>query len=157
VLAQSTAWLDAVYAKLDAPQSLRDLVGHKHAVSEGIRNCFTGIVIPGSRVLLLDCEIALPQLPRPIAVFSSARDSAQHLASIVLGTLAHFAEINPVGLGECLPTWQSSSVGLSPFLYDEPVGSPLGERPLTYVERMLPDGFRITTRNVNPSIYDHAI
>jgi hypothetical protein len=157
VLADAADWLNALYAQLDAPESLRDLIGHRHAVSEGIQNCFSSVAVPPGRVLLLDCEIRLPGLNKPVSTFGSAHASAKYLPFVVLGTLALFADLAVLELGHYGPTWQNLSVALSSFIQDEPPGTLLREGALTYVTEMTPDGFQLTTRNVSRDLYDHCI
>jgi hypothetical protein len=157
VLAEARPWLDGLYAKLDSDLSLRDIVGHREAISEGMECCFGVFRLSSDKVLLADCEVRFtPDMPS-VAVFGTAVESARFLPFVILNGAAVFLEREGIALNDCASPWQSSAVAVTRYLVDEAAGSPLGQSVIQYAARMLPSGFRASTRNVKPEIMTHAI
>ena len=150
-------WFDVVFAQLDAPESVRDLVGHKAAITEGIETCFAVTYTAPHSALALDCEVRLPRIAAKTPLLRSARDAAQHLSFTVLNSLAVSIGIPTLPATAFEPTWILRTVVLSEFIMEEPDGSPLTENALHVVRRMTPDGFDISSRNYRPAIRDHII
>ena len=150
-------WFNVLLAKLDAPESLRDLVGHKHAIAEGIETCFAVTYTAPRQVLAFDCEVRLPRIAANTPLLQSARDAAQYLSFTVLNSLAVSIGIRTLPATAFNPTWLLRTVVLSDFLIHEPDGSPLTENALLVVRRMTPDGFDTSTRNYRPAIREHVV
>jgi hypothetical protein len=149
-------WLNALLAKLDAPESLRDLVGHKHAIAEGIETCFAVTYVRPGAALAFDCEVRLPRITTPTPLLRSARDAGQYLSFAVLNSLAVVTAIPTLPAAAFESTWVLRTVVLSDFLMDEPEGAPKTENTaLWIVRRMTPDGFEVSRRNYRSAIREH--
>jgi hypothetical protein len=157
VVRTAEPWFDTLYAKIDSPEALRDLIGHKHALTEGMVNCFGVSYLEGNKALILDCEIKLPGEARPTSILRKSHESAQYLAYTVLNGLSVTAGAPTLVLAEYEPTWRSAAVTVSDFLTGDPDGTPLAPDHLTFVRHMHPDGAIVDKRNVRPEIYDHAL
>jgi hypothetical protein len=92
-----------------------------------------------------------------VAVFETAVESARFLPFVILNGAAVFLEHEGIAQKDCASPWQSSAVAVTRYLVDEAAGSPLGQSVIQYAARMLPSGFRVSTRNVKPEIMTHAI
>lgn len=157
IIAETDSWFDGVLGKLTTTTSLRDLVAHHHAVIEGTRTCFGAIRIDRDRVLLTDCELQLPGMDLCVPVLRTAHQTVQHLAFLVLNTIAVFLDLPRLPLTTYVSTWENRTVTLSLFVLDEPEGTTVGSDSLVSVARMNPDGFEMRTDNVSPELFDHAV
>jgi hypothetical protein len=157
ILDESHNWFDSVFAKIESPEALRDLVGHKHALLEGMRNCFSVAFITPTQAVLFDCEIQLPGDAEPRVIMRVSRESGQYLSFAILNSLSVIAGLPRLPLNEFEPTWENKTVALADFAINEPDGSPLTENSLTLAKRTTPTGFQMVTRNFDPSIRSHAI
>jgi len=150
-------WFDALFGKFLSDDSLRDLVGHKNALTENVEVSLAAYSHSTGRVLLLDCEVKLPGGPRFFPIIKSARDSVGRLSTAVLGGLAPLLDIPPGEYDGFDSTWRPSTVPLSDFLVGEPDNSPMTEHNLTYLRRMTPSGFDAARRNVKPDLFASAV
>ncbi len=156
VISEAQPWLHKIYVRLDSVVSLRDAVGHRQAITEGMRACF-GIFRSMERALITDCEVEFARGEPPFGLLSVAAESARYLPFVVLNAAACFLEKPPIPLTECIPMWESRAVPITQYVIDEPEGSPLGPFQLQYAVRMLPSGFRLSSRNVRSEIFDRAV
>jgi hypothetical protein len=157
IIRTAEPWFDSLYAKIESPEALRDSIGHKHAVTEGMVSCFGVSYLDGGRALVLDCEVRLPGEAMPTSIMRESHESARYLSYTVLNALSIVAGIPTLDLAQYDPTWRSAAVTLSDYLTGDPEGSPLAPGHLTFVRHMHPDGAVIEQRNVDPEIYAHAL
>lgn len=150
-------WTDAVYAKIDAPDALRDMVGHREALTERMRTCFGVQWLNDQEVLLIDCEIQMSELSDPIPILRTSADSAQYLAFTVLDCASLFLGSIPLGLDQYRCQWSPVTIPLSRYVVQEPDGAPLGPNAVRFARRMTPDGFVVETRNMDPRTRTHAV
>ena len=156
ILGIAEPWFNDVLATLDSPESLRDLVGHKHAIAEGIETCFAVTYLSLNTALAFDCEVRLPGLPT-MPLLRSACHAAQHLSFTVLNSLAVVTSTPTLPAEAFQSTWALRTVVRSDFLVDEPDDSPKTENTLSVVQRLTPDGLEMSTRNYRPAIREHVI
>jgi len=150
-------WFNDVLATLDAPESLRDLVGHKHAIAEGIETCFAVTYLSPNAALAFDCEVRLPEVATATPLLRAACDAAPHLSFTVLNSLAAVTGF-PILTAEAFqPTWALRTVVRSDFLVDEADGAPKTENTLSVGRRITPDGFDVITGNYRPAIREHVL
>lgn len=157
IIREADTRVTAIFAAVDDPLALRDLIGHKHSVLEGIATSFTLAAVPTNRVVAIDCTIDLPGLASPVALLQTTRAAAQTLPFIVLNTLAAMTGQSILPTESFEPTWTNKTVVFSEFETKEALGQPLGPHVMRVLGTFSPAGFDILTRNVSPSIYEKGI
>lgn len=150
-------WFDGLLGQLESPESLRDLVGHKHALTEGVQNCFTIAFLRTSDAILFDCEISLPDQSNPVAIFRTALEAVQYLVFTVINSLSILLKRPTLSLERYLSTWENKAVVFREYVLDELDGTPLGPNTLTVVKRMTLDGFETTTRNMKKELFTRGV
>jgi len=156
VIRNANSWFGGMFGKLDTPNSLRDLVAHDHALTEGIQTCFAAHRLDLRRGLIIDCEVQLPYMRLPIPLLQTAHESARWISYVVLECLAAMLRRERLDLAEYVPTWENLSVVLSQFVIDEPAESPLGPYAFATASRMVLDGVRTRTHNMDPTFFERA-
>lgn len=157
IIDDSRSWFDSTFGKIDSPESLRDLVGHRHALAEGLQTCFGINYLSHRRAIIFDCETRLPGMAKTTPLFRMSNQSVQFLSYIVLNCISILTGQQTRPLSAYSSTWNNRTVVFTNFVLQEPDGTALGETSLRVVQRMTPDGFDITTRNFDSSIRDRAI
>lgn len=157
VLDEAMPWFGGVFGRIEGGESLRDLVSHKHSITEGSETCFTVTFLPGTRAILFDCETLLPQQTEATALFAASQEAARYLSFVVLNCLSVLVGIPTLPLTDYDPTWQNLAVAYSDFVLDEPDDSPLGPYAMPIARRMTPDGSEMKLRNMNPAILTHVL
>lgn len=153
IVGSADGWFDGVFGKLEAPQSLRDIVAHHHALVEGTRTCFGVQRLSSDTALLIDCEVELPGLDARLPVLKTTQESIGYMAFLILNSVAVFVGVERLPLEEYSTIWHNYGVAISDYVLHEPAGSPLGEHKLSTVRRMTPDGFEFGTDNVDPLVF----
>jgi len=149
--------IDAIYAQIDSPDSLRDMVGHRQALTERMRTCFGVWWFHPGKALLLDCEVQMTKESAPIPIFHTSAESAQSLSFAVLDSASVLLDLAPLGLDAYATMWSPAAAVLTNYILSEPRGTPVGSDGLRFATTMTPSGFTTETRNVDPAIYSRAI
>lgn len=157
IIDDSNSWFDSTFGKIDSPESLRDLVSHRHALTEGLQTCFGINHIGHRRAIIFDCETRLPGMTKSTPLFQTSNDSIQFLSYIVLNCISILTGKQTYPLSLYSSTWNNRTVVFSDFVMHEPDGTQLGDTSLIVVRRMTPDGFDTTNRNFAPSIRKRVI
>jgi len=157
IVKQVRPWFDSLLASIDGEESLRDLVGHKHSLSEGVETCFSIANVSPNRSLVFDCEVGLLPGRKAVPILSSTHAIAQHLSFVVLSCLGVVLEQAPLTLDAYAPTWTPLTSVRTAFLTDEPAGSPLGPTTLLTVRRMTPSGFETAQWNYRQELWERSI
>lgn len=157
VIDEVSPWIYPLLARNGDDEALRDLVGHKHAATEGVESCLTVIHIGARKVLAFDCEIQLPKGPARTPILGASRDAGRFISYFVLNALSVLVGRATRPLQEYEPQWVNRTVVPSEYIIDEPPGSPLTDRSLMVVRRMTPDGFEVANHNVRPQLWACAV
>jgi hypothetical protein len=147
--------IDAVYAQIDAPHSLRDMVGHREALTERMRTCLGIWWFGEGRAIVLDCEVQISNAAPAIALFEASAQSVQDLSTAVLESSAVLLALDRLGHEAYRSTWTSQTVALSRYFTTD--SEPLRPDALHFAKRMTPSGFVVESRNIDRSIRDRAI
>lgn len=132
-------WFDGTFGNLEGSKSLRDLVAHNHALTEGIRTCFGITRVPQSSALVIDCEISLRNQSTSLAILATTHESVKYLSYLVLNSAATMMKVPQLHLEAYYPLWHNRTVALQT------------------IRTMTLDGFEIGTDNVKPSIFENAV
>jgi hypothetical protein len=157
IIDASNSWFDSSFGKIDSPESLRDLVSHRHALTEGMQTCFGINYVGNRRAIIFDCETRLPGMTKNTPLFRTSYDSIQFLPYIILNCVSILTGQQTYPLSLYSSTWNNRTIVFSDFVMHEPDGTPLGDASLSVAKRMTPDGFDITNRNFDPSISKSVI
>lgn len=151
IVREVSPWTTGLLAKIEGGDSFRDFVAHKGATTEKMTNCFGITYLDKERAILLDCE--LERFP----LFRTSFEAVQYLSFTVLNALAASVgqALLPLAAYEC--KWRPQTAVFSEFVISEPENSPLKGSHLTVVQHMHPDGFVVSTRNVKPELFNHAV
>src|SRR5262249_10331442 len=151
-------WIESVFATIEeGPKSLRDLVGHLRALTEGMSVCFGGVRVNEKQYLCFDCETKWPGQQSAVPLFRTSTEAGQYLSHVVLNTVAICLGLSILPREAYRLVWQSRAVVFSEFVIDEPDNTPLRDRWLQVPIRMTLDGLEMTARNVRAEIFEHAI
>lgn len=149
--------IDTIYAKIDSPDSLRDMVGHRQALTERMRACFGIWWFQSGKALVFDCEVQMTDASDPIPIFETSAQSAQTLSFAILDSASVLLDLMPLGLGVYAATWLPSTAVLTRHILLEPEGVPVGPHTLRFARSMTPSGFTPEIRNVDPAIFSKAL
>jgi hypothetical protein len=155
VLDVAEPWFDAVFAKIASAEALRDLVGHRHFLGEGVETCLAVSYVPPAAVLLLDCEIRLPGSPTLTPILEAGRAAGQFLSYTVLNSVGIFAGAEPLEAGAFAPTWDLSTVARSQYLVGKPAAP--GDPEMIVARRFTVGGFQMNHDYYRPELWSKAI
>jgi hypothetical protein len=154
----AASWSDGLLAGVESEEALRDLVSHKHSLTEGVETCISVVALPSTgRLLLFDCEVRLSRNPQRTALLHAARETGQYLPFIVLNVLSALLAENALTLSAYEPEWTNVTVSRGPFIAAGEPGRALGEYSLGVARRMLPHGISLDWQNYDPSLWDRAV
>jgi len=151
VLKRVYPWGSGLLATMEGGESFRDFVAHKGATTEKMTNCFGLNFIDNQNVLLFDCEL------NGFPLFKTSVELVQYLSFAVLNTLAACINHKVLEFDDYKCNWEPKTIVFSEFAIHEPENSPLTEHSLTVVRHMHPTGFLLSTHNVNPKLFSHAV
>lgn len=150
-------WASQVFAPIDSPDSLRDLVGHREALTERMRVCFAAHRTSRDAILLLDCEVQLSSDTSPVAVFQAAAQAAAFLSCAVLDVASLYLDMQPMGIASYSCRWTPVAVQLSKFITSYEDGGPIQPNMITFARRMHATGFDTETRPVSSEVLQHIV
>ena len=120
IIKAAHGWFDGTFGNLEGSKSLRDLVAHNHALTEGIRTCFGITRVSQNSALVIDCEVSLPNQSTPLAILATTHESVKYLSYLVLNSAATMMKVPQLHLEAYYPLWHNRTVALSKYVLTEP-------------------------------------